>query len=150
MSTACGRPQVGLGGPAHVDACEQREGVRNMISCGRHKNRQVNGFQNVVFNAREWLPVQTLLSHCAVKITLCYNGFSLEIECSSVQLVTIMLMNTLSAISTLWNTDFKLSNIIFLCNAGRVSQLSSEAMHPRFSIFFLSFCLSPCVHFLVS
>jgi len=30
MSTVCGRPQGG-GGPAHVDACGQGEGVKNVI-----------------------------------------------------------------------------------------------------------------------
>src|SRR6218665_3884949 len=32
MSTECGRPQGGLGGPAHVDG-----GVKNVIFCERHK-----------------------------------------------------------------------------------------------------------------
>src|SRR6218665_1185786 len=56
-----------------------------------------------------------LLSHCAAKIIIkVFISFSLKNERSSVQLITIMLMNTLSAISTLRNTDFKLSEIIFL------------------------------------
>ena len=28
---------VHKGGPAHVDACGQGEGVKNVIFCGRHK-----------------------------------------------------------------------------------------------------------------
>ena len=28
---------MGEGGPAHVDACGQGEGVKNGIFCGRHK-----------------------------------------------------------------------------------------------------------------
>jgi len=31
MSTVCGRPQGGDGGPAHVEACGQRGGGQNVI-----------------------------------------------------------------------------------------------------------------------
>src|SRR6218665_794917 len=58
-----------------------------------------------------------------------FVSFSLETERPSMQFVTFMhIKKPPSSISTLWNTDFKFSETDFLYNAGRVSQLSSEAM----------------------
>ena len=37
MLISCGRPQGGEVGPAHVDACGQGRGVKNVVFCGRHK-----------------------------------------------------------------------------------------------------------------
>jgi len=37
MSTTCGHLQGGEGDPAHVDACRQGRGVKNLILCGHHK-----------------------------------------------------------------------------------------------------------------
>jgi hypothetical protein len=63
-----------------------------------------------------------VLRSCFVKIS-----FSLENKRSPAQLITIMHMNTLSAISTLGNTDIKLSKIFFCTVQGGSHNFHQES-----------------------